>query len=526
MVITTMQFKIGSAIPDDIILKRFVDEDGEIFLEINGLADFLVRVSEGNRFHYKINKTHMENEELTLVADYSQFPSDPVLFSEQPTAVIRVPSFNEMKEKPENTADISEPFEISSGSITRDNFGGNLDSSSGSATFESPQTLDQKDENVNEWDEGQRIPKRFHHLCKKNDYGGYTMRHNKSLYLLDEKFRVDVKSVDTSFSYQLEEEPLIPMESESFSNPAAKASQLPDKKDQFNKGDILPFQYRDQCEKDIGPGGGIRATVGSFLYFMDNAFKITQKMKISVVDPKATATATNNKRQLVDQSRPTSPTPLKKQTLPIKTIVTNLIKGVQFALKKYQISADYFIETVLGPKNRDIMILAFNGDLTHLNDDTKEAAQQGKNMILQEKGFLLFKAILIHEIYIKSTLTGRGDNMKYFLSYIAAMNPDGTLGSFNLDLSKEHLNKVIDFFKNRAEFYENKAEIILRIHRQIKNDIVKEFQRLIDSGESIRFDAFLISKLYENTTRLDRGDGLTIIRLTRAILKFWESNIS
>lgn len=494
-----MQFNMGSAIPDELILKRYQDEDGEIFLEIVGMDSVYIRVTKDNRYYYKIEKSAMEDEELTLLDDYTDdpptiTPGAELPISEQPTSVQQVITQEILDQHKKNR----DPKEDS-----------NLD---GTETFDLLLYPDEQiDEDKIEFNEGQKLPKHLRTQCSPNDYGGYTLHYNKFLYMLNRNYRVEIKSPDTRYSHVLEAEPLISDHSQAVESGAADSADSPflleenmetDEKE-LQSGDYLPFHFRDDCEEDIGPGGGKRLTIGHFLYFLDDDFKVIQKMKIS---------------SMADDFSAPQPAPRQLST---KEVTTNLVNTFKFALERYSISADYFKESVLGPANRDILVIAFKGDLSNLNDDTREAAGQGKNMELQENGFTFLKAVIIHELYIKSTLSGRGDKMKFFLTHISAVEPDGTLTTVDEKVTPEQMDRLIEFFKERAEIYEDKTDIILRIYRQIKKTIQSDFHKVNTNGEKVRFDAFLVTRLYENTTRLDRGDGTTMIRMVYSILKYW-----
>lgn len=493
-----MQFKMGSAIPDELILRRYKDEDGEIFLEIIGMDNVYIRTTQDNRYYYKIDKSAMQDEELTLVDDYSSdpptiTPGGELPLSEQPTAV-----------NPVITREILDKHKKKKGDPNEDT---NLD---GSETFDimlHPE--DQVDEDKIQFSEGQKLPKPLRDQCTPNDYGGFTLRYNKFLYMLSSSYRVEIKTPDTNYSHVLEAEPAAAKtpsetEMEAPDTPFLLEENVEPGEKELQSGDYLPYHFRDDCEDDIGPTGGKRLTIGNFLYFLGDDFKVIQKMKISSMED--------------DFSQ--SPQPAPRQ-LTTREVTANLVNTFSFALERYSISADYFRETVLGKSNRDNLIVAFNGDLTHLNDDTREAAAQGKNTHLQENGFTFLKAAIIHELYINSTLSGRGDKMKYFLTHISSAEPDGTLASAEEDVSSKQMEKLLEFFKERAEIYDEKADIIFRIHRQIRKTIGEEFRGINSNGEKIRFDAFLITRLYENTTRLDRGDGITMIRLVYSIIKYW-----
>jgi hypothetical protein len=142
------------------------------------------------------------------------------------------------------------------------------------------------------------------------------------------------------------------------------------------------------------------------------------------------------------------------------------------------------------------------------------------NLPESERGFNLFKAALIHELYIKSTVIGRGENMTDFLTLIAATQPNGTTGELQDSLSLEEQKNLVKFFKNRAHVYTDKTDTITRVYLQIRSSVFDQYEKLSSSKEKVRFNALLICKLYEQTTRLDRGNGITMIRLSRDLLEY------
>ena len=280
-------------------------------------------------------------------------------------------------------------------------------------------------------------------------------------------------------------------------------------------GDLLPAHLRTQCESQLGYGYDSRIIIGHYLYHLNPAFKVLKKMKISYADDEVSASS-----EAAPAVAEPEPGAADQAGTPVEVIVANVVETMRKALDLYQISADYFKETVLGPGNREILIRVYQGDLEDLNDDTREASAQGKRVTLteEESGLDLLKAALIHELYIKSTVSGRGEKMGYFLTHIAAIRADGTVGELHDNLSKEEQKEILEFFKNRANVYTDKTEIIKRIHLQLRFSLLEEYKELWLSKENVRFNALIIAKLYENTTRLDRGDGITMIRLTRDLL--------
>jgi len=82
----TTKYIIGTQIPAKEILRRFRDEDGETFVEIRGMQDVLFRVTDGDQVYYKIEKSRMKGEELTLVVDYTIVRPKTISFPNVPTA--------------------------------------------------------------------------------------------------------------------------------------------------------------------------------------------------------------------------------------------------------------------------------------------------------------------------------------------------------------------------------------------------------------------------------------------------------
>lgn len=499
-----MKYVIGTSIPTEEIVRRFKDEDGEMFVEIRGMTDVLFRVTDGDRVYYKIEKSKMKGEELTLVEDYTLLRPKSITFHDAPTGDKQVDQV--VWEDEETELDTL--------------LGKYLDRKNAK---ESPK------EKIG-FDEGEKIPKHLRNLCKKNDHGGYTLRHDKFLYILDKKYRVEIKTPDSTQKYELEPkvkldstelteyensddiitltDPLTESDTEiEFDLDTMKETETKIETEiELETGDIVPPRLRTKCEAEIGHGFSNRLSIGNYIYHLNSHFKVIQKMKISYLD--------EENKNIV------APEPQKE--LSIEEIITTVVKIFDTILDTYDVDANYFKEAVLGAENREILMLTHHGDLEGLNDDTREAASQGKIVKLGEKerGFNLFKASLIHELYIKSTVAGRGENMNYFLSHFAAVQPDGTIEELQDNLSFEDQKKMVNFFKERAHIYTDKTEIIRRVHLNIRSSVFQLYEELVSSEKNIRFNALLISRLYEQTTRLDRGDGVTMIRLTRDLLDF------
>jgi hypothetical protein len=503
-----MDYRVGSHIPDSEILKRFKDEDGETFLEVRGMENVLFRVTTGNQVYYKIEKELMEGEELSLVEDLSNIK--PGIFP---------PPKATEDTRPELVGDdIDNPFLLEESATHED----------GADTLANLVELNDKDEvEITELEEGDTVPKYLRNQCKRNTYGGYSLRFNRFLYLLDRGYRVDVKTPDAALSFQFDDEPssmstiMTTAPAEAKTVISEDSSNLDrETETRLEKGDILPEGLRSQCEEDISSVGGLRIMIGDCLYLLDASYRVMVKMKLSYSD-EVPVSAPPPSTSAPEKEKPREIEPPLHQ-LTGKEIVSNVVKHFETALEKYNISADFFKESILGSHNREILIRAYQGDLTDLSDDTREATKQGVNTVLEEKGFSLFRAALLHELYINSTLTGRGENMKYFVTHIASITPDGSMKELSMpdELDREKQQETVQYFGSRAKVYPDKTEIIKRVFRSVRTHIFEEFEYLMAEGKNVGFNALLITRLYENTTRLDRGNGITMIRLIRDLLDY------
>lgn len=488
-----MDYRVGLQIPSKDILRRFKDEDGEFFVEAKGLPDFLFRVDENNQVYYKIERSMLTGEDLTLVEDYTRARTKPVEQSEPVHPIEMQPDLFEETQPPESQSD----------SIT----------AGVSETLESSGTLEMGKKKITELEEGEQVPPELIPKCKKNDYGGYSLRHNRFLYILDSEYRVDLRTPDAALSYDFGGD-TIAADAKPSPGPADTATTRKmdlnaikaQKEPELKKGDILPPDLRSQAEEALGPGAGSRIQLGSHLYLLDTEYRVTAKMKLSFYDT-------------VSGVIPQPQAPPPKQ-LSVREVVDNIVNTFDMGLDSYRISADYFRETALSPSNREALVRAYNGDLSQLNDDTREATAQGEETVLNEMGLGIFKAALLHELYIKSTLTGRGDNMKFFITLLMVTQPDGTPGDFKDGITLEQQKEVVNYFGSRRKVYKDKTDIIKRVYRHLRSEVFDEFEELIDAGRELKFNAHLIMKLYQQTNRLDRGNGITMIRLSRDLMEY------
>ena len=80
---------------------------------------------------------------------------------------------------------------------------------------------------------------------------------------------------------------------------------------------------------------------------------------------------------------------------------------------------------------------------------------------------------------------------------------------------------MVRFFGDLQKQYKDKEKIIKRIYEKLLFDLDEGVLTFGNKSISIdKFKAILIYKFYENTNKLDRGDGITMICATRDIIDF------
>ena len=171
----------------------------------------------------------------------------------------------------------------------------------------------------------------------------------------------------------------------------------------------------------------------------------------------------------------------------------------------------------------EILLKVINGDLSKLNEEIKDASLKGDNVSIPP-GFTSLKAALLHQLFINTTLTGRGGhrgkNMKFLLYDLVILNKYGKLAPLKKKITTQVQEKGVEFFKQLSQKFKDKRGMILRVYHSIKND--DEYIDMINSNKTIdkdAFKAFLICKFYEYTTRIDRGNGITMINVSRILLE-------
>ena len=319
----------------------------------------------------------------------------------------------------------------------------------------------------------------------------------------------------------------------SIMNPTRRSDTGDEKTTEFYKDDLLPNRLRSRCQKTVG---GYQIKMGSLLYILNAKYQIKDKINLTYAEIEKFKDIQLNEKtiphlRIHDEEKKTltrvkeRKKDIKKASkLPAKEIVDVSIEKFKYAIKLNNIQGDYYIQEKLGKKNLQALNCLYNGDLSQLNEDTRNI--KSRELITNlDGGLSMLKAGLIHELYINTTLEGRGGkegtDMNKFLTYIIAIKEDGSLGGIHQILSSAEQKKMINLFGDSAANYPDRSEVIRDVYHKIVSDYKKmeREEEMKDIGNE-KFKAFLIRKLYLYTNRTDRGNGVTMICLTRDIIDF------
>ncbi|MCK5057898.1 MAG: hypothetical protein KAT34_14670 [Candidatus Aminicenantes bacterium] len=464
-----MKYKTGDKIPAEEMLTRLQDEDGAVFLELRGDRNHLVRVGDNDSLFFRVEKTAELMRKLRVVEDYRRV--------EDYTGDLR----KEVEPEIEPSDEITLKIDVAK-----------LQKKLDEITFE----------------EGKKIPDGLKSQCKKSTYGGYSLEYNNFFYVLDADFRVEIKKpvILAGDNYTLEAEEPVPavQQNESIIEPDIR------KKVSLDKGDVLPNHLRSRCEVDLSAGSGFRIEIGSSLYILDEDYRVVVKMSQSSQAAEVPSPVVPPVQEEV--KKPNSPHPPEK-------IVDSVLKKFKIALKVDKINAELFEEKNLTTGNKPVLIKVYQGDLSELNEDTKASANRGRVAKLEEGSISLLKAALIHELYLKSTFRGRGEQMVEFLTHIISPWQDAALTITQADLSLSEQEKLVDFLNKQSEVYSDIGDILYRVYTEIKGNIHDEYDVVKKEGKTL-FKAFLVDKLYQMISRPEKGDGISLIYLSRDIMDF------
>ena len=106
-----------------------------------------------------------------------------------------------------------------------------------------------------------------------------------------------------------------------------------------------------------------------------------------------------------------------------------------------------------------------------------------------------------------------------FLTHIISPWKDAALTITQKDLSGMEQERLIDFVNRQSGVYQDIGDVLHQIYMEMKVNIQDEYKRVQKEGRTL-FKAFLIDRLYEKISRPDKGDGISLICLSRDIMDF------
>lgn len=315
--------------------------------------------------------------------------------------------------------------------------------------------------------------------------------------------------------------------------------------DEFDEGDALPY-LDDRWQPD---GPRFRARIGRFLYYCqsrpDQGYLVTDKLLLPATDaggaevssPVAEPAAVSFRLVVPPEVRPPPAPPPVETPPPAPTppavvapgqTVCTALESMRRILVGNQVQAVFYLDKVVAPDTAPIWLSVLRGDLAQLNEDTQKAFHRGIST-KSPAGFSLLKGALIHLLYVNSIRAQRGDDqpaekgkrMKGVLYQVILLREDGTSAADTPVISQGVKERILGAFSTLAgvEGIDSRREVVERVHRQILLD--PETQIALNHPQTLaQFKALMLFKLYQYTQMVDRGDGLAIIRLVRAIIDF------
>lgn len=292
------------------------------------------------------------------------------------------------------------------------------------------------------------------------------------------------------------------------------------------KGAQLPESLRHYAKKAYL----IRDQEGVHLYDENWSFLTSIKL-VSTTRPSNTDTfgkaaphLSSPPHQVPDQTL-VAPTPLLTGKA-LNRQVRLILDRFQHAINLHRIRADYFLEHRMGVLWIERWERIWQGDLSPLLEDTQEFAAGSVVNTTESGGLDTLKAALVHELYVNSTLAGRsngekegesGRNMVNLLLFVCLLNSDGELDHVGPALSEEDQEHLIDTLARLAGHFREKRGMLQRVHQKIVFDF-KRGRSWPEKCTAAAVKSALIFKLYENTNRLDRGDGTDMVRIVRELI--------
>ncbi len=444
--------KPGDKIPESLILKRFKDKEFDgILIELKGDSKSLFRVTEDNRYLFRVDKEVYPQKDLEAAECKNEEP--------------------ELPESDNTLPDFLRPY------------------------------------------------------LKK----AFILKNEKETLIYDQDFKLAGRLVEGILSGSKTKKPI-----EKVAIPENDVTKL-------QEGDPLPAAWQQIClpEKD-----GYSLKIGEFLFRMDSNYNIAGKVNLQepnredldeyekteaiIIPPKFLP-------EEVDPSEKTAesfPLPVRGQNLNLtpELIVAKIVNKFKKAIKSNKLQLDYFVEQKLGIERYNDLAKVLLGDIKKLNEETKEGVEKSPKRKIQG-GLSLLKAALIHELYINTTLAGRsggenqgvesGRNLKSLWTFLILLNHNSSHRPLGAEISEAEQKEMVRFFGDLQKQYKDKEKIIKRIYEKLLFDLDEGVLTFGNKSISIdKFKAILIYKFYENTNKLDRGDGITMICATRDIIDF------
>lgn len=309
----------------------------------------------------------------------------------------------------------------------------------------------------------------------------------------------------------------------------------------LREGDALPAAWQQICSPEKE---GFSLKIGQYLFRMDLGYSIVEKINLQEPNRKDLDEYEKTEQLIappkclpeeVDPAEKTAvslPLPLQKHNLNMtpKSIVTKIVNRFKKAIKSNKLQLDYFVEQKLSNEKYDDLAKVLLGDIKYLNEEIREGVAKNPERKIGG-GLSLLKAALIHELYINTTLVGRvgkdnqgiesGRTLKALWTFLILLNHNSSLRQLGADISPAEQKEMIRFVGGLQDKYKDKGEIIKRIYKKLLFDLDEGILTFGNRSISVdKFKAILIYKFYENTNRMDRGDGITMICITRDIIDF------
>jgi len=289
------------------------------------------------------------------------------------------------------------------------------------------------------------------------------------------------------------------------------------------KGSQLPQQLRPYAKSAYL----IRDKEGIHLYDDQWMYITSLKLapKILTTTQTHSGTAESRKFGMVTRNEP-SPPERELTGFELTTQVQLILDRFQHAVTLHGIRSDYFFEHRLGYNWQDRWERIWKGDLSPLLEDTQEFLP-GQDVTTRVLGGLgVLKAALIHELYVNSTLAGRsqgekeresGRNMLNLLLFVCQLNCQGELDDVGDLLSENDQENLINLLLEKGTLFEDKKWMLQRVHQKLVFDF-KRGRAWPEKPTVAAVKSALIFKLYENTNRLDRGNGSDMVMIVRELL--------